>query len=104
MPIVTGPLFSLTARGTYRNTITFQRRGQTQTARSKPTPTGAPTPPQLATRAQIALCALTYNAQTQSTRNAWQTAAALLNSNGYAYWTQQWFAQASTPTYPPSIP
>ena len=47
MPIIQGPLFSLSASGTIHDSLTYQKSRVRKVARSKPTPTGPRTPAQV---------------------------------------------------------
>jgi hypothetical protein len=104
MPKVKGPLFSLQASGTYRGEFTFHQKGATCVVRPKAKVTPSNTTAQATHRTKVSQMSAGWLALTPTQRTNWNTAAVGITSSGRAYFWAQWFAQASYPGHPPSIP
>ena len=66
------PLMSLGARGTIADSLTFQKRGQTTIARSKPIPTDPESDAQLAQRQVYRDAVASWNSLTPEEKEAWR--------------------------------
>lgn len=104
MPKVKGPLFSVSASGTYRDALEFRARGNATTVAA---PRRVEPPRSLAQQAQAARFALAiqgWREASPATKAAWKAAAAPLDLNGYQYYLSEYAHQAVQPPEQPVIP
>lgn len=104
MPKVTGPLFSLTASGTYQGLLTY-RTGQGRTTVSSPSVSKKTrSSAQIEHSANIAAMAEYWSGMPEIERQAWRNRAAQAQLQGRALFWREWIAQQSTPENPPVVP
>jgi len=72
MPTVTGPCFSLEAKGSIGKAITFQKKGKGQAAMKRPVPTGGPSAAQSEIRGWMADAVAAWKALTPAEREDWE--------------------------------
>lgn len=104
MPRVKGPLFSLTASGTYDRTLVFRTSVRGTAVSRRPRLVAARSPAQISNAQRVNDMARTWVAQSGSTQGAWNSCAALQQMSGYQLWWREWYTQNSTPALPPTNP
>lgn len=104
MPKVTGPLFSVTASGTYKKLLVF-RTGQGRTTVSPPSSTNKPrSDAQIAHSENIATMAACWSDMPEEQRAPWRARAATEATNGRALFWREWITQGADAANPPVIP
>lgn len=104
MPKVKGPLFSVSASGTYRDALEFRTQGA-QTTVAAPRRMAAPrSPAQQDQAARFALAIQGWREATPILKDAWKSAAAPLGLTGYQYYLSEYANQGVQPPGQPIIP
>lgn len=104
MPKVTGPLFSVTARGSLGKMITFRQVQNSSLVSIHSAPTGAASAVQTAYRNRVGEMAGSWSSQTQPVKDLWIARGVFFSLSGYQLWWREWIAQGSTPNNPPALP
>lgn len=109
MPIVTGPLFSTTARGTVAKNLTFRETRGTSTCRQTGRTTRPPTAAQLQHRGTIAALATIWRNASTSTKATWLSLADRKDLTPYTEFIAYNYKRlahglAATAVYPPIPP
>lgn len=104
MTRVTGPLFSLTASGTYKREIVFRTRGSGTFVSKLPTITQPRSTAQQNHAAQVADMSAAWSALAPAVKVQWSSCGVALNLSGYQTFFQEWFLQGSSPGNNPTLP
>lgn len=104
MAKVKGPLFSLSASGTYNELVTFRQQPRLAQAFQQKPSTQTRTTAQNDHNAAVASMASTWSALSGSTKSSWAACGATFNMSGFNLWWREWFLQGSTPITPPTKP
>lgn len=105
MAKVKGPLFSLSASGTYEGLITFRPVGNGTSAGRPPRSRQPRSQSQLDNAANIANMSASWSGLDAGVRAAWNACAVTLGfRSGYNLFWAQWLIQGSAPGNPPVSP
>lgn len=96
-----GPLMSIAASGTIGGMVTFESRSGGPVARLKPSSTKPASYSQIQHRANVSVCAATWQTLSAPDKARWQAIAANLGLPVMAKFMHEWIAQNSTNTTPP---
>lgn len=104
MPKVKGPLFSLTASGTFRDILVFRSRAGEETTVARPArfnPTRSPAQEQQAGRFSDAVSG--WRDLTTENKADWKAAASGSGINGYQLYLREYQLQGITPPAQPTL-
>lgn len=101
---VKGPLFSLSASGTYLKKFVFRTTSTGSHVATRPATLPARSPAQLAHAQKVAEMAAAWSALPGATRAAWNACGLNYSLTGYGLFWREWIAQGSTPASPPTSP
>lgn len=96
MTKVIGPLFSLSASGTYRGQFVFRTRAGATFVATLPSDLPARTAGQVAHAQNISDMSAAWSAESQPTRDIWIACALTMGKIGYQLWWEQWIIQGSS--------
>ena len=104
MARVKGPLFSLSASGTYLNKLVFRTNSKGTHVATLPQNLPPRSPAQTAHSQKIAEMVASWKSLAPATRLQWSSCGASYGLTGYALYWREWIAQAATPQAPPVSP
>lgn len=104
MARVKGPLFSLSASGTYLKQFVFRTRSTGTHVATRPATLPARSAAQNAHAQKVADMAAAWRHLAPATQAEWSACALSFGLTGYTLYWREWIAQASTPASPPTNP
>lgn len=105
MARVRGPLFSVSAAGTFAQTIVFRQKNSGSIAGRRPIYTPPPTNTQLSHLQKVAYMRQGWRALAANQKMAWKISATNHQIySGYHWYWRQWFVQGTLPGQQPQVP
>ncbi len=104
MVSVVGPLFSLSASGTFKKALVFSVRNGKTVVGSTPTITLKRSSEQLLHSQKVRELSQYWSSLPELTKTLWSDGALGYGGNGYRYFWAEWFLQNSTSQNPPVLP
>ena len=104
MAKVKGPLFSLSASGTYLRKFVFRTTTKGTHVAQRPATLPTRSPAQDTHAQKIADMAASWRAMSGASKAAWGACGLTFGLTGYALYWREWIAQASTTATPPVSP
>lgn len=99
-----GPLFSLSASGTYREQLVFRTRDGATYVATRPSKLPPRSAGQNSHNQNISDMASSWTDLPPATKDDWDTCGATFGKSGYRLWWEQWIIQGSSPGSPPVSP
>jgi len=101
---VVGPLFSLSASGTFRREITFSAVNGNTIASGVPKRKNQRTPAQQAQANSVAAMSSAWSAMSETEKQLWKDCGQTYNKTGYKLFWSEWFLQNVSQGNNPVLP